>query len=65
MVAETEGLDMEQAFTALRHHARNHNLRLVVLAEDGIGGFLAAAALDPAPRHMKSAASLRLARNRF
>jgi len=58
MVAERKGLDMEQAFTALRHHARNHNLRLVVLAEDVIGGFLAASALDPVPRDMKSAASL-------
>ena len=29
MVAEREGLDMDQAFTALRNHARNHNLRLV------------------------------------
>jgi GAF domain-containing protein len=47
MVAEAKGLDMERAFTALRHHARNHNLRLVVLAEDVIGGFLAASALDP------------------
>jgi GAF domain-containing protein len=48
MVAETKGLDMEQAFTALRHHARNHNLRLVVLAEDVIGGYLPASGLDPA-----------------
>jgi len=45
MVAEREGLDMEHAFTALRNHARNHNLRLVVLAEDVIGGFLPASAL--------------------
>ena len=29
MVAEREGLNMEQAFSALRTHARNHNLRLV------------------------------------
>jgi AmiR/NasT family two-component response regulator len=50
MVAEREGLDMEQAFTALRNHARNHNLRLVVLAEAVIGGSLAASALDPVPR---------------
>jgi GAF domain-containing protein len=50
VVAEREGLDMEQAFTALRNHARNHNLRLVVLAEDVIGGFLAASALGPVPR---------------
>ena len=29
MVAEREGLNMEQAFSTLRNHARNHNLRLV------------------------------------
>jgi GAF domain-containing protein len=50
MVAEREGLNMEQAFTALRNHARNHNLRLVVLAEAVIGGSLAASALGPVPR---------------
>ena len=46
VVAERAGLDMGQAFTALRNHARNHNLRLVVLAEDVIGGHLAPSALD-------------------
>jgi GAF domain-containing protein len=40
-VAERAGLDMEQAFMALRNHARHHNLRLVVVAEDIIGGHLA------------------------
>jgi GAF domain-containing protein len=40
MVAEREGLDMEQAFSALRNHARNHNLRLVDVAHDVIGGTL-------------------------
>jgi len=50
VVAERAGLDMEQAFTALRNHARNHNLRLVVLAEDVIGGSLAALTLGPLPR---------------
>ena len=50
MVAEREGLDMDQAFTALRNHARNHNLRLVALAEAVIGGSLAASALGPVPR---------------
>ena len=50
MVAEREGLNMEQAFSALRNHARNHNLRLVDVAHDVIGGTLAAGALDrPAP----------------
>ncbi len=46
MVAEREGLDMEQAFTRLRSHARNHNLRLVDVAHDVIDGTLAASALD-------------------
>jgi len=46
MVAERAGLDMGQAFMALRNHARNHKLRLVVLAEDVIGGHLAPSALD-------------------
>ncbi len=45
MVAEREGLNMEQAFSALRTHARNHNLRLVAVAEAVISGTLAPAAL--------------------
>jgi GAF domain-containing protein len=45
MVAERAGLDMEQAFTALRTYARNHNLRLVDVAEAVIGGALAPSAL--------------------
>jgi GAF domain-containing protein len=48
MVAERESLNMEQAFSALRSHARNHNLRLVNVAEAVIGGSLAASALDRA-----------------
>ena len=50
VVAEREGLDMGQAFMALRNHARNHNLRLVVLAEDVIGGSLAGSVLGPVPQ---------------
>lgn len=46
VVAEREGLNMEQAFATLRNHARNHNRRLVDVAADVIGGTLAAAALD-------------------
>ncbi len=46
MVAERQGLDMEQAFTALRNHARNHNLWLVDVARDVIGGALAVGDLD-------------------
>ena len=50
MVAESERLNMEQAFSALRTHARNHNLRLVDVAEAVIAGSLAPAALDWLPR---------------
>jgi GAF domain-containing protein len=50
MVAERENLNMEQAFSALRNYARNHNLRLVDVAEAVIGGSLAVSALDSVPR---------------
>jgi GAF domain-containing protein len=50
MVAEREGLNMEQAFSALRQHARNHNQRLVAVAEAVIGGSLPPSALDQARR---------------
>ena len=46
MVAEREGLDMEEAFAMLRNHARNHNLRLADVARDVIAGTLAASQLD-------------------
>jgi GAF domain-containing protein len=50
IIAEREGLTMEQAFSTLRNHARNHNLRLVDVARDVIDGTLAATALDrPSP----------------
>ena len=49
MTAERLGLDMERAFSALRSHARNHNLRLVDLARSVIEGRLEAAALDRPP----------------
>jgi AmiR/NasT family two-component response regulator len=52
MVAERENLNMQQAFSALRNHARNHNLRLVDVAQAVIGGSLAASALDREPRAM-------------
>jgi GAF domain-containing protein len=47
LVAERTGLDMEQAFARLRHHARNHNQRLVDAAHAVIDGTLKAEALDP------------------
>lgn len=53
MVAERQGLDMEQSFSMLRDHARKHNLRLAELAADVISGTMAASALDR-PRPAKS-----------
>jgi hypothetical protein len=41
---------MEQAFSALRNHARSHNLRLVDVGKAVIGGSLPASALDRVPR---------------
>jgi len=49
IIAEREGLNMDQAFSALRNHARCHNLRLVDVAGDVIDGTLAAYALDRPP----------------
>ena len=49
MVAERLGVNIAQAFSTLRNHARNHNLRLVDVAHDVISGALAAAALDDPP----------------
>jgi GAF domain-containing protein len=49
MVAERLGLDMERSFSALRNHARNHNLRLADLAESVISGSVVAYTLDRSP----------------
>jgi len=38
MIAQRHGVDMETAFTALRDHARAHNLRLADLARDVTDG---------------------------
>jgi GAF domain-containing protein len=46
MVAEREGLDMQQSFAMLRTHARNHNLRLAELAASVISGSMPVSALD-------------------
>jgi GAF domain-containing protein len=46
MVAERQNLNMEQSFSALRNHARNHNLRLAEVAHAVIAGSLPASALD-------------------
>ena len=48
MVAERLKLGMEESFAALRTHARNHNLRLVAVAEAVIGGTLAPSELTEA-----------------
>jgi len=47
MLAERAGLNMEQAFAALRSYARNNNLRLAEVARDVIEGRLAASELNP------------------
>jgi GAF domain-containing protein len=44
MVAEREGLEMEQAFSVLRIHARDHQLRLAEVAAAVISGSLAVSA---------------------
>jgi GAF domain-containing protein len=45
MVAQRQGLNMEDAFAVLRGHARSHNIRLVDVANAVIGGTLAMSAL--------------------
>src|SRR5688500_9881921 len=49
MVAERRSLDMDEAFTALRNHARNHNLRLEDVARGVIDGTVAVPKVDSAP----------------
>lgn len=47
MISERLDLNMEQAFTTLRSHARNNNLRLTDLAEAVIAGTVPASSLAP------------------
>jgi AmiR/NasT family two-component response regulator len=47
VVAERAGLDMEQAFSRLRKHARNHNLRLVEVARAISSKAMPVEKLDP------------------
>jgi GAF domain-containing protein len=49
VLAERLDVDLQRAFTTLRSHARNHNLRLVDVAHDVIDGTLATSTLDPPP----------------
>jgi len=46
VVAERKGVNMEQAFSLLRNHARNYNRRLADVAQDVIAGTLTAGELD-------------------
>jgi GAF domain-containing protein len=46
ILAERRGLDMEQAFKILRHHARDNNLRLTDVASDVVEGMILAPAVD-------------------
>ena len=48
MLSERLAIDLDQAFGELRHHARNHNLRLVDVALAVVDGRLSGGALDPA-----------------
>ena len=50
IVAERNGLNMDQSFATLRSHARIHNLRLSDVARDVVSGTLTAAALMRPPR---------------
>ena len=50
MVAENQGLNIEEAFAVLRNYSRNHNLRLVDVADSVIGGSLPASVLGPPGR---------------
>jgi GAF domain-containing protein len=51
MIAQQLSIDMDEAFSTLRTHARNHSLRLADVASDVIEGKLSAALLDkPSPQ---------------
>ena len=48
VIAERLGFDMERSFSALRNHARNHNLRIGEVAQSVIDGSLTASEFDAA-----------------
>jgi GAF domain-containing protein len=54
VLAERTGLDMDQAFSRLRNHARNHNLRLVDVARAVVDGSLKPEAFDVPGRSRSS-----------
>jgi len=47
VLSERANIDMEESFARLRHYARNHNLRLLDVAQQVIDRTLNSAALDP------------------
>ena len=50
VIAERAGIDLAEAFSRLRHYARNRNLRLTDVAEAAIAGSLDPQAWAPARR---------------
>jgi hypothetical protein len=50
VLAERAGLDMENAFSRLRGHARSHNLRLVDVAQAVIDGKLSTSSIENSTR---------------
>jgi GAF domain-containing protein len=49
MVSEAVHLDMDQAFQRLRHHARNHGLRLTDVCVEIVNGTMTGGSLDALP----------------
>jgi len=49
MLAERANLDVDEAFTWLRDHARRHNLRLSELARDFLDGNVSTQSIQPPP----------------
>lgn len=49
MLAERAGIDVDEAFVRLRHHARTHNLRLASVAQDLIHSNLDFTTIEPPP----------------
>lgn len=50
VIAERAGIDLAEAFSRLRRHARRHNLLLTSVAQAAIDGSLAPSAWAPQPR---------------
>jgi GAF domain-containing protein len=47
VLAERDGLTMEEAFSSMRNHARSHNLKLVDVAEGVVNGTISVQVLAP------------------